>query len=406
MQAVRFHYRPLRYLLTRAVARKSPAFALSRAGCVSLDDVEPPALPGPDWVRVQSTLSGICGSDLSAVTAHDSFTLEPFGAYPFTFGHETVGIVSEVGANVAEWKQGARVTVNPMLACKQRGFDPECDACARGDIGLCRRVKDGAIAGPMIGFSPTVGGGWSESFVAHKSQLFDVTGLSDQVAVLTEPFASALRPVLLHAPKEDDVVLVLGAGSIGLLTIKALRLSGFNGEITVSCKYAFQAERAEQAGASRVLRGREALYKWAAGLRDARKYKPTIGPAFIEGGPSLVYNAVGSTGAMRDALALARDSGRIVLIGAPGKMNVDFTRVWFRQLSVHGVYAFGTIPFEGVANQRVFDAALSLMRRSSFAQLELLTHTFALTEYRQALDTALDKNARGAVKVVFRPDVV
>src|SRR5687767_3844755 len=87
LRAIRFHYRPLRYLFTRYAAARRPALALGPLGCISLDDVEPPALPGPEWVRVQTTLSGICGSDLSAVTAHDSFTLEPFGAYPFTFGH-------------------------------------------------------------------------------------------------------------------------------------------------------------------------------------------------------------------------------------------------------------------------------------------------------------------------------
>src|SRR5687768_5315738 len=93
IQAIRIHHRPIRYLWTRLAAARRPALALGPTGCVSFDDVEPPALPGPEWVRVETALSGICGSDLSAITAHDSFTLEPFGAYPFTFGHENVGVV-------------------------------------------------------------------------------------------------------------------------------------------------------------------------------------------------------------------------------------------------------------------------------------------------------------------------
>src|SRR5690606_30999369 len=93
VRAIRFHYRPARYLWTRFAASHRPALALGPTGCVSLDRVQPPELPGPDWVRIETTLSGICGSDLSAVTASDSFTLEPFGAYPFTFGHENVGRV-------------------------------------------------------------------------------------------------------------------------------------------------------------------------------------------------------------------------------------------------------------------------------------------------------------------------
>src|SRR5262245_27154685 len=164
MLAIRFHYRPVRYLITRALASRASKLALGPTGCVTLDDVDPPALPGPDWVRVETALSGICGSDLSAVTAHDSFTLEPFGAYPFTFGHENVGVVREVGSSVTGFRPGDRVIVNPMLACTQRGLDP-CAACARGEYGLCRQTKEGAVGtGPMIGYCPTVGGGWSSSF--------------------------------------------------------------------------------------------------------------------------------------------------------------------------------------------------------------------------------------------------
>lgn len=159
MRAVRFHYRPVRYLLTRWASRRRPGVALGPIGCVRLDEIEPPQLPGPDWVRVETTLSGICGSDLAAVTAHDSFMLEPFGAFPFTFGHENVGRIVEAGREAGDWAVGERVVVNPMLACAQRGLEP-CPACARGEYGLCRSTTDGAIGtGPMIGYSPRAGGG-------------------------------------------------------------------------------------------------------------------------------------------------------------------------------------------------------------------------------------------------------
>src|SRR5690606_7477072 len=128
LRAVRFHYRPVRYLLTRAASKRRSGMALGRLGCVSLDEIEAPALPGDDWVRVETTLSGICGSDLSAVTAHDSFTLEPFGAYPFVFGHENVGRVVEAGPGASDWQPGDRVIVNPMLSCLQRGLEPLCAA--------------------------------------------------------------------------------------------------------------------------------------------------------------------------------------------------------------------------------------------------------------------------------------
>ncbi|MGQ0560336.1 MAG: zinc-dependent alcohol dehydrogenase [Gemmatimonadota bacterium] len=404
MKAVRFHYRPVRYLLTRFASRRRPALALGATGCVSLDEVEPPALPGPDWVRVETTLCGICGSDLSAVTAHDSFTLEPFGAFPFTFGHENVGVVREVGAAVSNWRVGDRVIVNPMLACRQRGLDPVCAACARGEYGLCRRTTDGSIgSGPMIGYCPAVGGGWSQTFVAHQSQLHAAEGLSDDVAVLTDPFASSLRPVLLHPPREDDTVLVVGAGSIGALTIKALRLTGFWGEISVLGRYRFQAELAERAGASRVFRSRDEVYKWAGSLPGAKSYKPTLAPRFVEGGPSLIYDTVGSQSSLGDSLALAREGGRIVLVGAAAKVAADWTRLWYRQLSIAGVFAYGVAPYAGSTSD-IYDASLDLMKRAGFGELNMVTHVFPVEEYRAALAAALDKNGHGSIKVAFRPD--
>lgn len=403
MLAVRFHYRPVRYLLTRYAARRVSGLALGPAGCLSLDEVQPPPLPGPDWVRVDTILSGICGSDLSAVTAHDSFTLEPFGAFPFTFGHENVGVVSEVGASVVDWTTGDRVIVNPMLACAQRGLEPVCAACGRGEYGLCRRTTEGAIGtGPMIGYCPTVGGGWSVSFVAHKTQLHSAEGLSDDVALLTDAFASALRPVLLHPPHEADVVLVVGAGTIGALVVKALRSTGFRGEINVLGRYGFQLELAERAGATRLMRSRAEVYKWAGGLPGAKSYKPTLAPKFVEGGPSLIYDTVGSESSIGDSLALAREGGRVVLVGAAARVSADLTRLWYRQLSVAGVFAYGLAPYQG-AMRDIYDVSLELMHAEGFGELNMVTHVFRVEEYRAALAAALDKNGHGSIKVAFRP---
>jgi L-iditol 2-dehydrogenase len=402
MRALRFHYRPVRYLLTRWAARKSAGLALSPLGCVSLDDIKAPGLPGPEWVQVETSLSGICGSDLAAVTAHDSFTLEPFGAYPFTFGHENVGRVVDAGSSAAPWKTGDRVVVNPMLACRQRGLE-ECPACARGEYGLCRRTKDGALGtGPMIGYCPTVGGGWSSSFVAHKSQLHSADGLADETAVLTDPFASALRPVLLHPPAEDDVVLVIGTGSIGALTIKALRLIGWRGTIAVLARHPFQQQLAERAGANTILSDKTSLYKWAEGLPDARGYRPTLAPRFVEGGPSLVFDTVGTAASIGDAMALTREGGRIVLVGAAARVDVDWTRIWYRQLTVAGVFAYGLAPF-GDERRDIYDLSLELIRSDGLAELGLVTHIFDLEDYRAALAAALDKNGHRSIKVAFRP---
>lgn len=402
MRAIRFHYRPVRYLWTRWAARRRPAFALGPLGCLASDDVEPPTLPGPDWVRVETTLSGICGSDLSAVTAQDSFTLEPFGAFPFTFGHENVGHIAETGTDAGGWSVGDGVVVNPMLGCTQRGLDP-CPACVRGEYGLCRRTTDGAIGtGPMIGYCPAVGGGWSRFFVAHRSQLHRTGELNDEVAVLTDPFASALRPVLLHPPAEGDTVLVIGAGTIGALTVRGLRLVGWTGPVAVLGRYGFQRELARRAGASHVFARVDEVYRWAAALPGARSYRPTLASRFVEGGPSLIFDTVGSRRSAADALALAREDGRIVLVGAAARVSADWTRLWYRQLTLAGVFAYGLAPFEG-EHRDIYDISLDLLRRDGFAGLGMVTHVFDLEDYRAGLSAALDKNGHRSTKVAFRP---
>lgn len=399
MRAIRFHYRPVRYLLARALSGRLPSAGAGPLGFVRLDDVPPPELPGPDWVRIRPRLAGICGSDLGVITAHDSFTLEPFGAYPFTFGHEVVGTVVEAGPAVTGWSEGDRVILNPMLACRQKGTEP-CPACARGDYGVCRRATDGT--GHITGFSPLTGGGWGEQLVAHESQLHPQGELPDEAAVLTDAFASAAKGVFLEPPGPDDRVLVLGAGTIGLLMVRTIRLLGWDGTIAVSARYPFQAEKARQAGADLVLRSRGDVFDWAAGLPGAAVHDPSLAPRFVEGGPSLVYDSVGSAGSVRDALALTREAGRIVVTGAAARSRLDLTRLWHRQIRMTGVMVYGPVERDG-RRLDIFDATLELVRQDRLDRLGLLTDTFELEDYRDAIRVALDKQPRGTVKVAFRP---
>ncbi|MCI0435608.1 MAG: alcohol dehydrogenase catalytic domain-containing protein [Gemmatimonadetes bacterium] len=402
MQAIRFHYRPVRYLLTRGLASRWPGVALSAIGCVRSDEVEPPTLPGPEWVRVETTLSGVCGSDLAALTAHDSFTLEPFGAYPFTFGHENVGRIVEAGAG-AVWREGEAVIVNPMLGCEQRGIEPGCAPCSRGEYGLCRNTTGGPLGGgPMIGYCPRTGGGWSRWFVAHRSQLHSAGSLEPETAVLADPLASALRPVLLQPPVAGDQVLVIGGGTIGALTVRALRATGWDGEVAVLARYGFQAELAERAGATRVLRGRDEVFAWAAALPGARRYDPTLADGFVEGGPSLIFDTVGSQATARDSLALAREGGRIVMVGSAARVKADWTRLWYRQLTVAGIFAYGMAPWQG-ERREIYEIAIALLRGGGFGELGMVTHIYALEDYRAALGAALDKGGHRSIKVAFRP---
>jgi threonine dehydrogenase-like Zn-dependent dehydrogenase len=226
--------------------------------------------------------------------------------------------------------------------------------------------------------------------------------LPDDVAVLTDALASALRPVLLHPPSENDVVLVLGAGTIGALTIAALRGTGWRGTIAVLGRHDFQLELAERAGADHRFRSRAEVYAWAESLPGARAYRPTLAPRFVEGGPSLVFDTVGSDGTVGDALALTREGGRVVLVGSAARVAADWTRIWYRQLTVAGIFAYGTVR-HGARCRDIYEAALELLRVDGIGDLGMVTHVFDLEDYRAALRAALDKNGYRSIKVAFRP---
>src|SRR5262249_6566755 len=153
-------------------------------------------------------------------------------SFPFTFGHEVVGVVEEVGAEVRNARPGDRVVVEPVLHCAVRGIEPACAACRAGKYGNCVNVTGGDVsAGVQTGYCRDTGGGWSASLVAHDVQLHRVPdGPPDDAAVMVEPFSCALHGVLraLDSPlspggrgASETTALVLGCGTMGLLTIAA-----------------------------------------------------------------------------------------------------------------------------------------------------------------------------------------
>ncbi|MEV2909597.1 hypothetical protein ABNF65_13345 [Paenibacillus larvae] len=100
---------------------------------------------------------------------------------------------------------------------------------------------------------PGYGGSWSLYLVAHHSQIFKVPAkVSDRNAIMADPFASALHAIMRDPPHENDTVLVIGAGVIGICVLAALRALGFSNRIIVLAKPPFQMEMARMYGASQI----------------------------------------------------------------------------------------------------------------------------------------------------------
>lgn len=398
MKALTFSRKPARYAAAVVAGRLAPG-AGAGVGPLALEDVDVPELPGPDWVHVKPRLAGICGSDLSTIDGTASRYFEDIVSFPFTPGHEVVADLVDPDRPDAEPDGSRRVVIEPVLGCATRGIDPPCDACADGDLGGCERISFGDLApGLQSGFCCDTGGGWSTVMVAHRSQLHDVPdSMSDEAAVMVEPTACAVHAALAADVSPGDTVVVIGAGALGLLVLAALRRYTEAGTVIVVAKHEEQRKLARSLGADVVCAPGEIR-------RAVRRSTGTlaIGDGDIvrlTGGAPVVLDCVGSEASISDALDVVRPRGQVTLVGMAGHTSLDLTGLWHREIRLVGAYAYGTEHLADGSTRRTFDLAFELVRE---AQLErLLSATYPLSRYREAIAHAAQAGSRGAVRVAF-----
>jgi threonine dehydrogenase-like Zn-dependent dehydrogenase len=386
-------------LLAITYVRSIPAFAIVKAAggrpdvatsafsMLKFGDVDEPVLPGRDWVRVRPNLAGICGSDLAAISGHASLYLDPLTSYPFIPGHEVVGALED----------GTRVVIEPALGCLVRGIDPPCPRCAEGRPGLCYNVTEGPIeVGLQTGYCADTGGGWGEVLVAHPSQIHEVpNALTDEAAVLIEPFACCVHAALRGGATKDDIVVVSGAGTIGLLTVAAIRLFTPPKRLIAIAKHPTQRDLARKLGADQVVSPSEVFQRvrFATGARRV----DGLDRSLLLGGADITFECVGRADALNDAVRFTREGGLVVAVGMPGEEKVDWAPIWQRELTITGSYAYGSEPKRKGKN--TFELALEAAPE---IHLEKLTGPlYALGEYREAIKYAMSAGRLGAVKVAF-----
>jgi threonine dehydrogenase-like Zn-dependent dehydrogenase len=222
--------------------------------------------------------------------------------------------------------------------------------------------------------------------------------MSDEAAVMVEPTACAVHGVLSAGSVAGATVVVLGAGTLGLCAVAALRRFTTPGTIVSVAKHAEQRRWATELGADLVVapgEARRAVRRVTGSLR--------VGGA-LSGGADVVVDCVGSESSVAEDLAIVRPGGTVVLVGMPSTVTVDLTPLWQRQVTLRGSYAYGTERVErDTADERApvrtFDLAFDLV---AAARLErLVTASYRLDRYREAIDHAANAGSRGAVKVVF-----
>lgn len=396
-----------RYLWTTAAGRLRSDAGWRRGGLFRfVEELPAPALPGPGWVRLRTELAGICGSDVGLAHARISLVLSAFyTADRVVPGHEVVGVVTEVGAAVHDLAVGDRVALDPVLSCVHRGFDPVCGTCRRGLPHACERFDlpgESGCAAPTQGFDVAVGGGFGQELVAHHSQCLPVGDLPSTRAVLTEPLAVALHAAL-RWERDDDRVVVIGPGTIGLLLTAALRRLHPDLDVAVVAPGSFGAGRARSVGATRVLPTGAAAVHALAEQDGGRVLTAKRTPLpLLERGVAAVFDCVGYPETIDLALHLLRPGGTLVLVGAARQQPVDWSLVWNRELTVRGTINGGPEP--ALDGRRSAEHAVEWLHDPGFPADVVVTHLAQLERWQDALATASAGPRARAGKVVLRPD--
>jgi len=380
---------------------------------MALVDVEEPALPRPDWVRIAPRLTGICGSDAKQVFMDWGSGQVPgmptnpmidFSSFPQVLGHEVVADVVELGPEARGLAVGDRVVLNPWLSCGPRGFHPVCPACEVGDLSLCWHFTDGPLApGIHIGTSRDLPGGYAPTMVAHDSMLFKVPdSVPDELAVFADPFAVSLHSVTRHAPAPGSKVIVYGAGALGSCATAILRMLYPDVEVGVVARFAAQADLARAFGAHRVFAHEparqliEEIAEWSGGVLRGDNEMPMAFPGFVD----VVYDTITRKETLEVASRVLRARGTIVKAGVHSPMAWEWTPLYFKELAWVGSNAFGIEEVDGERKHGI-QHYLDLTASGRIDLSPMLTHTFPLDEWRAAFAALATQGDTGAIKVAF-----
>ncbi len=335
------------------------------AGPESLEIRESPLPPlGQEDVLLRVAACGVCGSDLHQF----------LGRWPqpdVVAGHEVGGTVEEMGSDVTGLQLGDTVTVEPIIRCGQ------CRYCLTGHYLLC-------VEGKFV--SVNTDGGFAEymvvpAYCCHKLP----SDVDPELGAFGEPLSVGLHAVRRAAPTGADAVLVLGAGTIGLLAAAAAKALGA-GKVLITAKHEHQAEVARRLGADEVLNPGEDL---PDRLREV-----------CPEGADVVIETVGTVGGViEQALEMTRKLGTVVMVGGiTDPSEIHLGPIIHKELTVLGSPCYGQL---GV--KKDFEIAADLIASRNIDVSQLISGRYALDDIQPAFLAAADKQA-GALKVLVKPD--
>jgi|SRR5215469_1591401 len=340
------------------------ALLLSEYKKLEIADVPVP-VPSAREILVRVAACGICGSDVHGYDGSSGRRIPPI-----VMGHEAAGMVAAVGAEVAGFQEGDRVTFDSTVSCG------ECLYCRRGQVNLCDQRE---VLGVSCGDYRRAGA--FAEFVSVPARI--VYKLPDSLsfaqAALLEALSVALHAVSLAEIEPDSTGLVVGAGMIGLLVQQALQIAGC-ARIFVSDIDTNRLELSKSVGATGVLHS-------GPDFRD-KLMRLTDG-----GGVDVAVEAVGNNAAVQSAIDSVRKGGRVVLVGnIAAEVTLPLQKVVTRQITLQG----------SCASSGEYPRAIELMSAGDINVKPLISAVAPLDEGPEWFDR-LYQHEPGLLKIVLRP---
>lgn len=285
------------------------ALLLSEYEHLELRDVPDPA-PGPDEVLIRVAACGICGSD---VHGYDGSTGRRIP--PIVMGHEAAGIVVEVGTEVSGFAPGDRVTFDSTVYCGV------CDFCLKGEVNLCDHRQ---VVGVSCGEYRRAGA-FAEFLTVPARVAYRLPdNLSFPEAAMLEAVSVALHGVAVSEFVGKEIVLVIGAGMIGLLLLQAARAAGAS-RVYISDVDETRLKLANELGADETF-----LASGAALVEEI--LRRTNGR-----GVDVVLEAVGRDETIAAGIDCVRKRGTVTLVGnISPEVTLPLQKVVSRQIRLQG----------------------------------------------------------------------
>lgn len=395
-----------RQIVTGILGRFDKRFYVGPFAPAVMKDIPEPALPADDWVVIRTRLCGICGSDYKQIFLNGNYDNPMTGiiSFPQVLGHEVVGTIERVGPGVRTRRVGERVVLNPWLSCGPRGITPPCASCQDGQYSVCHNFAKGHIPpGIHTGNSSAATGGFAPLVPAHESMCIPIPdGVSDEQAVLADPFSVSFHALLKRPPRDGGTALVYGCGTLGLIQIAQLRAFHPSVQVLAVARFPHQRTLAERFGATVIdHEPRAAIVERVGAITGAQVMKAWFGlPWLYGGGVDVIYDTVAAPETLEVGVRLSAQRGAIVVTGVEPPKRFEWTPLYFKEIELIGSNAFGVETFEG-RRLHAMEHYLDLVATGRIDVTPILSHRYRLDEWRDAIMTCGHQGTSGAVKVLF-----